>query len=188
MTDNDATFNAVVICTLLILLGAAVVTDLRHHRVPNILLAPALSLALLVHTIHGGGHGLIMAAGGLTLGLILFLPMYVIGGMGAGDVKLMGVVGCFLGPWGAVVAGVATMMAGAIFGIAAIAWRSIRPVLELHAIQMLGPTASGTRTIAELSSWGSQVRITHIAYAPAIAVGTLAALWYIGYLPDLFPG
>ncbi len=188
MTDSDATFTAAIIATLLVLLAAAVVTDLRSHRVPNILLAPALSIALLVHTLHGGADGLVMAVGGLALGVVMFLPLYLVGGMAAGDVKLLGVVGCFLGPWGAVIAGMATMMVGGVFGIIAIAWRHFRPKFELYVAQMPGTSAGGTHTHAELALSRSQERFTYIAYAPAIAVGTLAALWYIGFLPERLLG
>ena len=188
MTDSDATFIAAIIATLLVLLAAAVVTDLRSHRIPNILLAPALSIALLVHTLHGGADGLVMAVVGFALGVVMLLPLYLVGGMAAGDVKLLGVVGCFLGPWGAVIAGMATMMVGGVFGIVAIAWRHIRLVLESHATQMRSSPASGTHTHAELALSRSEERSSYIAYAPAIAAGTVAALWYIGFLPERLLG
>ena len=185
MTDSDTTFTAAIMTVLLIVLAAAVVTDLRSHRVPNILLAPALSLALLLHTMHGGVDGLMIAAGGFALGIVMFLPLYLVGGMAAGDVKLLGVVGSLLGPWGAIVGGMATMMIGAIFGIIAIAWRHIRPVVEIHAVQMLGSSANGARSNTGSPASRLKEQITYIAYAPAIAAGTVTALWYIGYLPGV---
>ncbi len=188
MTESDATFTEAIIATLIVLLAAAVVTDLRSHRIPNILLAPALSLALLINTIHGGPDGLVIATGGLVLGVLILLPLYLVGGVAAGDVKLLGVVGSFLGPWGAIIAGLATMMVGAIFGIIVIAWRIIRPELELRATQTPDPPVGNTHVNADLTLSRSQKRFTYIAYAPAIAVGTIAALWYIGYLPERFLG
>ena len=185
MTDGDTSFSAAILSILVIVLAAAVVTDLRSHRVPNILLEPALSLALVLHTMHGGVDGLIVASGGFALGLVMFLPLYLVGGMAAGDVKLLGVVGSLLGPWGAVIGGMATMMIGAIFGIIAIAWRRIRPVVEIHGIQMLGSPASGVHSNADLRTSQPKEQITYIAYAPAIAAGTVTALWYIGYLPGV---
>jgi len=188
MTDTDAMFTAAIIATLLVLLAAAVVTDLKSHRIPNILLAPALSIALLIQAIHGGADGLVMAVGGLTVGLAMLMPLYLVGGMGAGDVKLLGVVGCFLGPWGALIAGMATMMVGGVFGIFAIAWRRFRPEFNIHATQMPNAPDVGTHGRAGLTLSGSQQRFTHIAYAPAITAGTIAALWYIGFLPERFLG
>jgi prepilin peptidase CpaA len=173
---------------LFVLLAAAVATDLRNHRVPNLLLLPALSLALMLHTMSGGIDGLITVAGGLTVGLAMLLPIYAMGGMGAGDVKLLGVVGSFLGPWGALVAGMATMMAGAVFGISVIVWQRVRPVLESRAATFLSSPDTGVRTTTDCRSLGQQNRVTYIPYAPAIAVGTMAALWYMDYLPGRFLG
>ena len=191
MTDTDTIFATAIIATLLVLLAVAVITDLKSHRIPNILLAPALSLALLFHTMHGGPGGLMMAIGGLALGLAMLMPLYLVGGMGAGDVKLLGVVGCFLGPWGAVIAGMGTMMIGGIFGIVIIAWRHIRPAIhtiQIHAIQMLSPLAGESHTGADLTLLKPQEPVTTMAYAPAIAVGTVTALWYIDFLPERLLG
>ena len=188
MTDSDATFTAAIIATLLVLLAAAVVTDLKSHRIPNILLAPALSIALLVHALHGGADGLFMAVGGLALGVVMLWPLYWVGGMAAGDVKLLGVVGSFLGPWGAVVAGIGTMMIGGIFGIVVIAWRHIRLVPAIHAAQMPSPSAGERHISADLTLLKSQKPVMTIAYAPAIAAGTVMALWYIDLLPERLLG
>jgi prepilin peptidase CpaA len=188
MIDGDESFSTAVVFLLFVLLAAAVAIDVKNHRIPNFLLLPALSLAVMLHIVSGGIDGLITAAGGLTLGFAMLLPLYAIGGMGAGDVKLLGVVGSFLGPWGAVVAGLATMMAGAVFGITVIVWRCVWPVLELHAVQFLSPPDTAAHAASVSHASGRRNRITDIPYAPAIAAGTVIALWYIGYLPEHFLG
>jgi len=108
--------------------------------------------------------------------------LYAVGGMGAGDVKLLGVVGSFLGPWGVLFAGISAMVAGAVFGIVAIIWRRVRPSLEFRATQMLSPGVHTMHAQAQRAS--TKGVVTQIAYAPAIATGAIVALWYIGYLPD----
>ncbi len=188
MIDGNESFGTAAAFVLFVVLGAAVATDVKNHRIPNLLLWPALSLALMLHMMSGGIDGLITAGGGLVLGLAMLLPLYAIGGMGAGDVKLLGIVGSFLGPWGAVVAGLATMMAGAVLGITVIVWRCVWPVLELQAAQFLGPPDIGARTTSVSQSSGRRNRDTNIPYAPAIAAGTIAALWYLDYLPEQFLG
>jgi len=188
MTYADDVFRTAVVFVLVALLTAAVATDLKSHRIPNLLLWPALSLALMLHMTSGGLDGLIVAVGGLGLGFAMLLPLYSIGGMGAGDVKLLSIVGSFIGPWGAVVAGVGTLIAGAVFGIAVIAWRCLWPVLELREAQLLGPLQSGPHTKLVSHSAIRRKPVTYIPYAPAIAVGTLAALWYIDFLPRNFLG
>lgn len=185
--DKDVVGTTTVLA-LFILLAAATATDCKNHRIPNLLLIPALILALILHTMNDGIYGLIASAGGFTLGLAMLLPLYVIGGMGAGDVKLLGVVGSFLGPWGAVVAGMATMMAGAAFGIIVVVWQRVWPALEFRVSQLVSRPDTGVRTTTILHSLGNRNQVTHIAFAPAIAGGTVAALWYLDYLPHQFLG
>jgi prepilin peptidase CpaA len=188
MTYADDIFRSAVVLILIVLLTAAVATDLKSHRIPNLMLWPALSLALMVHMTSGGLDGLMVAIGGLTLGCGMLLPLYSVGGLGAGDVKLLGIVGSFLGPWGAVIAGAGTMIAGAIFGITVIVWRCLWPKIELREVQALGPLSGQTGSVLRLRSANGRKPIAYIPYAPAIAVGTLAALWYIDFLPRNFLG
>jgi len=157
---------------LFILLACAVATDISSRRIPNLLLVPALSIALILHTMSNGVDGLMTAAAGLTLGLAMLSPLYATGGMAAGDVKLLGVVGSFLGPWGAVVAGLATMMAGGAFGLAVIVWQRLSP----------------TPPLVNTDSISHNDQVVYIPYAPAIAVGTVAAFWYMGFSPDQIKG
>lgn len=188
MTHDNEILSIASAFVLLVLLASAVATDLRNHRIPNVLLVSALNLALILHTIGGGVEGLITAVGGLVIGLAMLLPIYAVGGMGAGDVKLLGVVGCFLGPWGAAIAGLATMMVGAVLGIAIIVWKRVWPVLELQVTQLLISPETELRTTSVSHPLGRGKRVIEIPYAPAIAVGTVAALRYIDYLPERFLG
>ena len=126
--------------------------------------------------------------GGRWRGLARLRALYRVGGMGSGSVTLLGVVGCFRGPWGAVIAVMGTMMTGAMFGIVVIAWRHIRLVPAIHAAQMPSPSAGESHTGADLSLLKPQEPVTYIAYAPAIAAGTVTALWYIDFLPERMLG
>ena len=176
MTNVNSPLSTAAALALFVLLAAAVATDLRSHRIPNLLLLPALSLALMLHTLTGGTDGLIAAATGLTLGLAVLLPFYSVGGMAAGDVKLLGVVGSFVGPWAAVVSGLATMMVGAVFGIAVIVWQRLLPAVESRAAGILSPPDTGLRTPPVAQPLGRQSRVTYIPYAPAIVLGVWLAL------------
>ena len=108
---------------LIAILGIAILTDLSTHRIPNQLIVLGLSIALICSAAIGGLSGLTASLAGLGVGLALFLPMYACGVMGAGDVKLLGVAGAFLGPHGALVAkrgGIPyapAIAAGAVFAI-----------------------------------------------------------------------
>lgn len=79
---------------LLLTAGAAALEDLATRRIPNPLLSAALACAVLMQAI--GGDLAAMSVGMLVAGLLL--PLYLFGGMGAGDVKLVAVLGAFGGP------------------------------------------------------------------------------------------
>lgn len=86
---------------LLVLLGIAVVSDLRCHRIPNLLIVVGLALGLISQAYASGVDGLGNAALATLIGFAVLLPMYALGGMAAGDVKLMAMVGSFLTPFSA---------------------------------------------------------------------------------------
>ena len=174
--------------SLLAVLLVSSVTDLAWHRIPNALLLPALVLALALQASGDGLDGMLSAAAGLLVGLMFLMPLHVMGGMGAGDVKLLAVVGAFLGPWGATVAGVATLIAGGIMGIAYIAWRSIQPALVYQAWKLTQwHYADNPRAPAPLCLV-TPIRGSGFAYAPAIAAGAVFAMWQQGLLAQLTLG
>ena len=76
----------------------ACVTDLRSRRIPNVLTFGASGAALVFWTWTAGLSGLGLEPGGWMVGCALFLPWFVLGGMGAGDVKLLAALGAWLGP------------------------------------------------------------------------------------------
>lgn len=78
----------------LVLLAAG--RDLADRTIPNRFVAVALLSALAAHYLAGSPPWHPLA--GLATGLLLFLPLYLLGGMAAGDVKLMAAVGAFAGP------------------------------------------------------------------------------------------
>lgn len=83
---------------LLIVLVISAVTDLYQRRIPNLVTYPTICIALLTYCLIGGLDGFLFSLRGLGLGFIVFLVPYLMGGMGAGDVKLMCAVGAVLGP------------------------------------------------------------------------------------------
>lgn len=78
-------------------LGIAAFTDWRDRKIYNKLLVPSFFIALLLNTIYGGRLGLTNSLLGAVIGFLLLLLPYLMGGMGAGDVKLLTVIGAFGG-------------------------------------------------------------------------------------------
>lgn len=82
---------------LVLVLLLAVVYDQREQRIPNLLILIGLIAGLVWNVCQGGLEGLLFSLKGFAAGLgLLFIP-FAMGGMGAGDVKLLAVVGTFKG-------------------------------------------------------------------------------------------
>jgi prepilin peptidase CpaA len=72
--------------------------DYRTRKIPNWLTVPGLISGIGVHTVLGGWPGVKTSLLGAALALALMLPLVLLRALGAGDWKLMGAVGAFLGP------------------------------------------------------------------------------------------
>lgn len=72
--------------------------DWRSRRIPNWLTVSGLIVGLAANTIASGWRGTKLGLEGAGLGLLLLLPFVLARGLGAGDWKLMGALGAFLGP------------------------------------------------------------------------------------------
>lgn len=105
-----------IICLFSVLIVAAV-SDLRFQKIPNYLTYPAMFIALAYHGVTNGLEGLLFSAGGLALGIAIFILPYLMGGMGAGDAKLMGAVGAMLGPRGVFIAFLFTAIVGGVYAL-----------------------------------------------------------------------
>lgn len=180
----DEPLVSAITVSVLIVVTLCAITDILEHRIPNIVLLPALLLAFLFNGLLTGLPGLLDCFLGLLLGMAMLFPIYFLSGTSAGDVKLLGVVGALLGTKGALVAGVATLVFGGVFGVLFIAWRLIEPILAARIAQIAGARGSMDpsmiRTTTAVSAWKSV-----LPYAPAIACGTYYALWHFGYFAQV---
>jgi prepilin peptidase CpaA len=73
-------------------------TDLRSRRIPNWLTVPAVFVGLAANVAVSGLSGLKTSLLGAALGLVLLLPFVLLRALGAGDWKLAGALGAFVGP------------------------------------------------------------------------------------------
>jgi prepilin peptidase CpaA len=94
---NEIPANSLLAALLLTVMAAAW-ADFHTWRIPNRLLAPSAAAALMLSAFDDGTQGLYLSLLGAAVGLLIFLPLYAIKGMAAGDVKLMTVIGLYAGP------------------------------------------------------------------------------------------
>ena len=157
------------VCAVLAGGATSAIVDLHTRRVPNPLTLGIGALGVALAATHMTGVGISGALGGFAVGLLLMLPGHVIGATGAGDVKLFAALGTLLGPGRTGVAFIYTALAGGLIAL-------------IVAIRRRRLGATVERTAALVRTRGSNVaeieRATEnnrFAYAPAIAVGALAA-------------
>lgn len=161
---------------LITLVVSSAVTDLAIRKIPNLFLLLAWCAVLGLHLYGPAPVAAIGSAlGGALVGFALFLPLYVVRGMAAGDVKLMATVGLFLGPGETVHACVLAWCVGGAMALLMIlftgrwsdAYANLRSLL-LPILLRTGPLVPGT-PIARPS-------VGSMPYGLAIA---LTALWLL---------
>lgn len=154
------------------ILVVAAIGDLRTRRIPNGLVAILALLGVAFSVARFPVvQGLSQAGGGVAVGLACWLPFYLMGWLGAGDVKLYAAAGAWLGPARAVEGA----LVGALFGaVLAIIWM-VKSHGMKSTVQTLG-IAVGTPEVLSPSDSSAHKR-SMLPYGVAIAVGGLWAGW-----------
>jgi prepilin peptidase CpaA len=159
---------------LLLLVSVAAVNDLSTRRIPNRLLIASLACALLMRLLSAHpGASLLAGLGGMGIGLALFLPLYLLRGMAAGDVKMMAVVGAFTNPNDVFEIAVLSWCAGGVMGLVLVLVnRRLGLVVGNLGRMLRGVMTPGVGIVAsaEQPSAGS------MPYGLAIAAGTIVFL------------
>jgi len=171
---------------LIVLLLLVTREDIRSHRIPNKLVLVGVVLGLGLNGLLPGGLGCnievpggigwLVAFKGLLLGIVVLLPMYLLRAMGAGDVKLMGMVGAFLGTGDLVGVVIATLIAGGLMALAVALWsRQLVNMLQNIKLMLFGGllkmNSGQLPTMNDLP-----VSVAKLPYAVAITAGTLGYL------------
>ncbi|MEC5409759.1 prepilin peptidase [Paraburkholderia sp. MPAMCS5] len=149
---------------------AAASTDIQCRRIPNVLVGAGLLGALFVQCwLKGMEAGAIAWMTGAVAGLALFLPFYLVRGMAAGDVKLLAMVGAWIGTSLVFYAALATCVIGGIWMLARTARRhQLRRVwANLRIIAHPALRGAGAASIESVGS---------VPYGVAIAAGTIGVL------------
>jgi prepilin peptidase CpaA len=154
--------NIVITSVALLVAFAACVTDVRSRRIPNLLTFGAAAAAVIFHAGVDGVAGFGTAIGGWVAGTVLFLPFFVLGGMGAGDVKLLGALGAWLGPREALWVAMYASLAGGVMAVAV--------ALARGYWFLVGPQPMPGLTLERSEG-------PRLAYALPIFAGAVVAIW-----------
>jgi prepilin peptidase CpaA len=161
-----------------LLLGALItavtgaVQDMRARRIPNWLTYGSLITALGVRTYWATWHGLAQGTEGMLAGGGFFFLFFLVRGMGAGDVKLMGAVGAWVGAWPAVLVMVYAAFAGlAIAVFYMVSYRRVGSTMGNVGELLRFHLTSGVKPHPQINLQGPAAM--RMPYGLAIAMGTL---------------
>jgi prepilin peptidase CpaA len=146
--------------------------DLFTYRIPNTLTYAAMLAGVLSHVILERWVGLYRGLAGLLLGGGIFLFLYLLRTMGAGDVKLMAAVGAFAGPskileialYSAIAGGILALFVAIFKGRLRQTFRNLMDMLRFHSA--VGAEVHPTLNLENPDA-------LRFAYGVAIFAGTL---------------
>ncbi|HHV34461.1 MAG TPA: prepilin peptidase [Syntrophomonadaceae bacterium] len=162
---------------LFIVILICLITDLRERKIYNKVVFPAAAVGIIVNTAHLGLPGLWTSIGGLITGVLIFIVPFAMGGLGAGDVKLLGAVGALKGPLFALYTALGTALIGGVIALLVLLWQS----RLLSTLKRLGAA------VGVLVGGGGKTALLFIDRTPysslipyglAIFLGTIAAYWF----------
>ncbi len=168
------------VCGLLIL---AAYIDGKQLRVPNWLTFSMVASGLIYSTWAGGWAGLGDGLLGMAVGLACLLPLYAVGGMGAGDVKLLAGVGAWLGATTTFYAFCVSTVVGAVMAVAMVLWRK---AFDKHYAQLLmilseWMTIKNPRELSRIAA-ERKPKMLLLPYGIPICVGSIAYFFYEGMI------
>jgi prepilin peptidase CpaA len=157
--------------------------DGRELRVPNWITFPMILSGLIYSTAVGGFGGLGAGLVGMCVGLLTLLPLYAVGGMGAGDVKLMAGIGAWLGWEITLTAFCVSAVVGAIMAVVMVLWKNSMKhhysnfLLILSEWMVIKNPAELSRIAAE-----RKPRMMLLPYGIPICVGTIGYFVFAGMI------
>ncbi|RLL47030.1 hypothetical protein D8M04_07520 [Oceanobacillus piezotolerans] len=160
---------------LIIILTICVITDVKRRMIYNKVIYPAMLFTFIYQFATAGWEGLSHSFIGFLIGFGLLLIPYFMGGMGAGDVKLLALIGAMKGGAFIFHAFLYTAIIGGVIAIAIILFRKgmLKSILYYftslrHGVRLPGGISRGSLTAT-------------YPYGVAIAAGAVAALLFQGW-------
>lgn len=155
---------------------AASVSDLRTRRIPNLLTFGAALIGFGYFAATAGLSGLGFSVAGWGVGGLMFLPLFVLRGLGGGDVKLMAALGAWVGPGAAVWLALYTAIAGGVLALGVALFRGYLKQAFVNTWSILTFwRVAGLQPHPVLNVESEHA--VRLPYAVPIAAGLLVTLW-----------
>jgi prepilin peptidase CpaA len=107
---------------LLVVAVTCAVTDLWRGKIYNAVTYPAMALGVVLSIWQHGVSGIYFALGGFAVGFFPAFVLFALGGMGGGDVKLLGAIGAIAGAVAATETLILAFVVGGLFALGKLAW------------------------------------------------------------------
>jgi len=177
--------TAVPVIVVLVAALVAAATDIWKFKVYNVLTLPLLVSGLLYHAFRAELADSLL---GVLFGFAALIVLYIIGGMGAGDVKLMAAVGAWLGMPLTFYVFIASSLAAGVYSIGLVVWTGQVGETAVNLQILWLRLASVGRYLGSEDKVESEVRRSDrrkriIPFAAMVAIGLVATLIWIGNTP-----
>ncbi len=163
------------------LLALAAATDLRARRIPNLLSFSLLFAGIAQSFMAARTLGPGASALGFLVGFGLTFPLFAIGALGGGDVKLLAAVGTWAGPWPTLLIFAAAGIIGLVIVLAQAAWQGQMRILfrnsALLAINLVHLQDVGVEHVRATGQSCASVQ-RPLPYAVPVLLGTVLVLAY----------
>ncbi len=151
------------------------ITDISKRKIYNAVTFPAILLGFLYHLFLDGWNGLLFSIAGFLVGVSLLLIPFLLGGMGAGDVKLLAAIGAMKGTLFVFNAFLYTAVIGGVMGLFLLIYKKgIRGVFQklLYATVLIHSNAGSLKSMDKTD--------LSFPYGVAIVLGGFVAYFWGG--------
>lgn len=168
--------------------AVCVITDLLERKIYNVVVLTGLITALVLNMVTQGAYlGITFTLAGLFTGIILLVFPFAMGGLGAGDVKMLGMIGAFTGSMVVIQVLLVSAIVGGFFALATMLKQG--KMLKRFKMLFIGLFCSaGTRKTVHMNNLQDQAAEKYaIPYGVALGVGVIF-VYVFGSMHYIMPG
>ncbi len=179
MQFSDLILNNWHVKAVSVILIVAAWIDGKELRVPNWITYPMVFAGLIYSTSTGGVDGFVAGLLGMFTGLLTLLPLYSVGGMGAGDVKLMAGIGAWMGWQITLAAFGVSVVVGAIMAVIMVLRKRSFTHHYANFLMILNEwkTVRDPRKLSEIAA-ERKPQMMLLPYGIPICIGTIGYFWF----------